>query len=162
MAWASASAPTQSPWWNEGSGKHGSHFDIQRLAVIIDGDACIWLIMLCSEWGSSMKGIVSTLILSSLLVSSVHAQDQESPREKLHRDFPNVQLIRPSFPPWRFNFESKTWERDESPAELPEDPIDLTENLRLLSGLPLLSKPKPKRIRHMRTRHHIHRKPPRP
>jgi hypothetical protein len=109
-----------------------------------------------------MKTVVTTLILSLLLVSSVNAQDQESPKEKLHRDFPNVQVIRPSFPPWRFNFDSKTWERDESAAALPETAIDLTEILRLLSDLRLLSEPKPKRMRHKRTRHHMHRKPPRP
>jgi len=103
-----------------------------------------------------MKEIVSTLILLSLLASSVNAQDQESPKEKLHRDFPNVQVIRPSLPAWHFNFDSHRWERDPGLQleNVPAAHVDI--DMDLLSRLP--SKHRANRLRRKRTHHHIHRK----
>ena len=94
-----------------------------------------------------MKTIVASLALSLLFVSSANAQDQESPKEKLHRDFPQVQLILPSIPSWRFNFDRNRWERDSQPQIqeiLPAAEDDIDELLIALRtvGLRTISKPK--------------------
>ena len=95
---------------------------------------------------------VTTVILLSLFAGSVNAQGQEDPRNKLHRDFPNVQMIRPSSPAWRFNFESKRWERDRGLLELLEPAREIhPRDLRLL-------KHGPRRLRHRRNSHHVHRR----
>src|SRR5260370_20877722 len=104
-----------------------------------------------------MKTVVAALILLWLFVSSANAQGQQSPREKLHRDFPNVQVIRPSLPPSRFNFESKRWERDYGLTQLEVVPAART-NIDLFD-LRLLPKQKARILRRKRTRHHIHRPP---
>src|ERR1700730_441522 len=95
-----------------------------------------------------MKRIVTTLILLLLLLSSISAQDQESTKGNLHRDFPNVQLIKPSIPPWHFNFDLDCWEQDHELPLAEAVPAFTAIHIRLLSRL------KAKRIRHKRIRRH--------
>ena len=71
-----------------------------------------------------MKRFTNALILLLLAVSSVTPQDPETPRDKMHRDFPTVQLIRPSLPAWHFNFDTKQWERDNQIDELPLETVE--------------------------------------
>ena len=97
--------------------------------------------------------IAATVILVFLFAGLVNAQGQEDPRDKLHRDFPNVQMIRPSSPAWFFNFESKRWERERTWLDLPAGPARIIRprDLRLL-------KHGPKRLRNRRNSHHVHRR----
>jgi hypothetical protein len=104
-----------------------------------------------------MKRTVTPLILL-LLVSTVNAQDQELQKGNLHRDFPDVQLIRPSIPPWHFNFDLNRWEQDQAmPVVIPTVINHLDIDLRLLYKH---SAGAAKRLRHKRTHHHIHRELP--
>jgi hypothetical protein len=106
-----------------------------------------------------MKRIGTPLILLLLLVSSVNAQGQESPKGNLHRDFPNAQLIIPSIPPWHFNFDSNRWEQG---YELTPSGKKILAAFRstIQDQLRLFSKHKAKRLQ-KRTPHHMHREQPR-
>src|SRR5262245_14303343 len=59
-------------------------------------------------------------ILLLTMTTSVAAQNLERPGGDLGRDFPGVQMIRPSLPAWRFNFETNQWERAESLPVIPD------------------------------------------
>jgi hypothetical protein len=102
------------------------------------------------------KLVITSIVLLPLLASSANAQNQESPKGNMHRDFPEVQLIIPSIPPWHFNFDLDRWERDESPQQLLELPLAHTD-----IDEPLLLTLPARKLRHKRTPHHTHRKPPR-
>jgi hypothetical protein len=102
-----------------------------------------------------MNKMLTTLALLLSLGSSVTAQDQESPMTKLHRDFPNAQMILPSIPAWRFNFDTNRWERDQETApelEVPADE-DLDSLIRAL-GVPYTHRAGGRR--HKRSHHHVH------
>ena len=124
------------------------HLAIERFAVIIDDAA---MSVSCSV----KKLVITSIVLMSLLASSANAQNQESPKGNMHRDFPKVQLIIPSIPPWHFNFDLDRWERNESPQQLLELPLAHTDIEPLLLTLPA------RKLRHKRTPHHMHRKSPR-
>lgn len=107
----------------------------------------------------SMKTAIATLALSLTAGLLATAQGQENPGARLHRDFPNVQVIRPSFPPWSFNYDSKRWEREQGLA-LPA--LVDRQNLDLLSLTPRpLPEHRARRLHYRRARHHSHRQPSR-
>ena len=61
-----------------------------------------------------MKKALALTILLLLPAFPAKAQDGPSPDSKLHRDFPQTQLIRPTYPLLRYNFNTGTWEPDKS------------------------------------------------
>jgi hypothetical protein len=116
---------------------------------------------LCWVGACSMNTIATALILLLLPLSSVNAQDQESLEKKLHRAFPKSDLIRPSIPPWHFNFDLHRWEQDDDlVAALPVDPVaDLKGLLVSLAEIRALPEHKAKRRRHRKHRSHAHPMP---
>jgi hypothetical protein len=86
-----------------------------------------------------MKQIAVSLTVSLTLAASICAQQsqqpqqrQEGPEDKLHREYPRVQMLVPTDPPYSYNFDTKQWEQDErvEVADLPPDPDDLLGTLR--------------------------------
>ncbi len=57
-----------------------------------------------------MKRKGASLVLTLLLVAPAGAQDQRAPEGNIKRDFPQVQLIRPTIPPQYYNFALHRWE----------------------------------------------------
>jgi hypothetical protein len=104
-----------------------------------------------------MKRIKAGLILI-LLVFSIKAQGQEPPKGDKKRDFPEMQLIRPSIPPQRYNFELHCWEKD---PEWTDPPVDVTTT-KIAPSLLLEKLKAGKAKRHRpkkRSNHHVYRKP---
>lgn len=105
-----------------------------------------------------MNKAAKTLVLTLSFVSLVIAQDQDRERRKtdVHRDFPNVQMILPSIPPWRFNFDTNRWEREQdrgAELALPDDDDDLLRALRAL-GTPHTRRVKGKTRKPRSRQHH--------
>jgi len=102
-----------------------------------------------------MKKPIALTFFLLLSAFATKAQDGPSPDSKLHRDFPQTQLLRPSDPPWHYNFETRRWERDEwsygliESAQINSLKMISNESLRLLRDLRSPTK---------FTRHRRHRK----
>ena len=68
-----------------------------------------------------MKKRATIFALLLLIVSPAKAQHQQSLKQNAKRDFPDLQLIRPSIPPQHYNFELRRWEREKL-FDMPEVP----------------------------------------
>jgi len=65
-----------------------------------------------------MTKVIMYALLLFLPVLPVSAQDGKKPDSKPDRDFPGLQLMRPSLPPWRYNLETHRWERDRNSSDI--------------------------------------------
>ena len=86
-----------------------------------------------------MKKALALTILLLLPAWSVMAQDGQSPDSKLHRDFPGIELMRPSIPPWRYNFDRHRWERDKNSDQAVLD-VEYLRPDTIITKRPLLPK----------------------